>query len=136
MQADVITLTVDETNDGAATPDVDHVYNRFEEHSNRSVYIEDNHQLTSQDKLTLYRTFPKASGNFKGTAKSTFKFAKDFQVLGVDGLASLTSPLIVEVSFSVPVGITVADQMVARQKAIALLDNDTIMASLMDQLMV
>jgi hypothetical protein len=133
MQEDIITLAVDELNDDTT---VNHVFNRFEEYSNRSVYTEDNHQLTSKDLLTLYRTFPKPSGNFKGTAKSTFKFSKDYQVLGVDGVALLTSPLIVEVSFSVPVGVSAADQLIGRQKAISLLDYDDLMTKLMGQLMV
>jgi hypothetical protein len=75
-------------------------------------------------------------GNFKGTAKSAMKFSKDYAVEGVDGIASLTSPLIFEVSCSVPVGIVVADQMISRQRAIALLDGDTLMVKLMNQLMV
>lgn len=128
-----ITLQVDELND---TNLVAHAFSRFEEYQNRSIYTGSNHQLSAQDKLTFYRTFPKVSGNFAGTAKSAFKFAKDYPVDGVDGVASLTSPLIVEVSFSVPVGITVADQLIGRQRAIALLDDDTIMVPLMNQLMV
>lgn len=133
MQAETLQLAVDELNDGNTS---NHDYSRFEEYQNRSVYIGANHSLDSQDKLTLYRTFPKSNGNYKGVAKSSFKFSKDHLVNGVDGLAQLTSPLIVEVSFSVPVGISVADQMIARQRAVALLDNDTVMSALMDQLMV
>jgi hypothetical protein len=131
MQANVITLQVDELNDGN---DVAHPYTRFEEFANRSVYIGASHELVAQDKLTLYRTFQKISGNFRGTAKSALKFSKDYAVDGVDAIASLTSPLIIEVSFSVPVGITVADQLIGRQKAIALLDDDAVMVPLMNQL--
>jgi hypothetical protein len=133
MSDDIITLAVDELND---TNLVDHVFSRFNEFANRSVYTEANHQLSAKDTLTLYRTFPKPSGNFCGTAKSAMKFSQDFEVTGVDGLAALTSPLIVEVSFSVPVGIPVAAQLIGRQRAIALLDDDTIMVPLMNQLMV
>lgn len=133
MLDNVITLAVDELNNDS-TVDVD--FSRFEEFSNRSVYTGEEHQLTAKDTLTFYRTFPKQSGNFKGTAKTAFKFSQDFLVTGADGIASLTSPLIVEVSFSVPVGVTAADQLIGRQRAIALLDDDAIMVALMNQLMV
>lgn len=133
MQDNVLTLAVDELNTDSTT---DHVFSRFEEYQNRSVYTEANHQLSAKDTLTLYRTFPKIAGNFKGTAKCALKFSKDYSVDGVDGVASLTSPLIAEVSFSTPVGISVADQLIMRQRIIAILDDDTFMAKLMNQLMV
>lgn len=133
MQDNVLTLAVDELNTGSTT---DHVFERSDWFQNRSVYAGENHQLTARDTLTLYRSYPKAAGNFPGTAKSSFKFSKDHTILGVDGVASLTSPVIVEVSFSVPVGITAADQLVMRQRAIALLDDDDIMVALMNQLVV
>jgi len=133
MQADVITLAVDELND---TNTVNHVYSRFEEYQNRSVYTHSAHTLESKDTLSLYRTFPKSSGNFKGMAKSAIKFSQDVEVTGVDGITTLTSPIIVEVSFSIPVGATVAEQLIARQRAIAMLDDDTIMVKLNNQLMV
>jgi hypothetical protein len=92
--------------------------------------------LDARDSLTLYRTFQKVNGNFKGTAKSAFKFTWDRSVTGVDGVAALTAPIISEVSFSVPVGVTEADMLICRQRQIALLDDDTIMTALMNQLMV
>lgn len=131
MQANVLTLAVDELNTGSTA---NHVFNRFDLFSNRSVYTEENHQLDAKDTLTLYRTFPKVSGNYKGTAKSALKFSKEYAVDGVDGLASLSSPCIVEVSFSVPVGVADADQLIMRQRVIAILDDDTIMDALMGQL--
>lgn len=133
MQDNVLTLAVDELNNSVT---VDHVFNRFEEHQNRSVYIGASHQLSARDTLTLYRTFPKANGNFKGTGKSALKFTTDKSVEGVDGTTSLTSPIISEVSFSVPVGVSLADMLIARQRLIAILDSDTFMDALMNQLMV
>jgi len=131
MQANTITLAVDELNNASTT---NHVYSRFDEYQNRTVYTEAIHQLTLRDTLSFYRTFPKASGNFKGTAKTTLKFSKDYAVDGVDGVASLIAPLIAEVSFSVPVGVTAAAQMIARQRCISILDDDTVMVALMNQL--
>lgn len=133
MQSDNIVLPVDVLNNG--TP-VNATYTRYEEQANRSVYIGALHTPDARDVLGLYRTFPTKSGNFKGTGKSTVKFTTDVSVLGVDGVSNLTAPIIIDVSFSVPVGVTVADVVEARQRVIALLDNDTIMNSLNIQLMV
>jgi len=133
MQSNTITLAVDVLNNDST---VDYDFTRFEEYQNRSVYIGEDHQLTSRDTLSLYRTFPKSVGNFKGMSKCAAKFSQDIEVTGVDGLAALVAPLILEVSASIPVGATLAQQLVARQRAIALLDDDTIMVALMNQLMV
>jgi hypothetical protein len=127
MQDNVITLAVDELND---TNTVDHVFGRFDEFQNRSVYTGENHQLTARDLLTLYRTHQKVSGNFRGVAKSSCKFTQDFVIDGVDGISQLTSPLIGEINFSIPVGVVVADQLIMRQRMIALLDDDAIMVAL------
>lgn len=133
-QPDVITLAVDTLNNGTTN---DEDYSRFDTGSaNRVVYIGENHSMTTKDTLTLYRTFPKVSGNFRGTAKTAVKFSQDKVVTGVDGVAQLTSPIIVEVSFSIPVGVTEADMLIARQKAIALLDLDTVMDELNGRQMV
>jgi hypothetical protein len=133
MQPNVITLAVDEANDSTL---VDFVLTRFEEYLNRSKYIGADHTLTLRDELSMYRTFQKQNGNFKGVAKSSVKFTRDFEVLGVDGISTLTSPAIVEVSMSLPVGLTTAQIIELRQRAIALLDRDDIMTPLNSQLMV
>lgn len=132
MQDNVLTLAVDEENDGVDP--VNHVYTRFTPFQNRTVYIHSAHELDAREELTLYRTFPKQNGNFKGTAKCSAKFTSDQAVDGVDGVATLTSPIIAEVSFSIPVGVDEATQMIARQRLISLLDDDDIMGSLMNQL--
>jgi len=133
MQPNTITLAVDEANN--STP-VNHVLSRFEESGNRAVYIDADHTVAMKNTCTLYRTFPKASGNFRGVSKSAMKFSTDITVDGVDGESSVVAPVIVEVSFSLPVGATAAQSKLARQKALALLDRDDVMAPLNDQLMV
>jgi hypothetical protein len=133
MQPNEITISVDVANDANL---VNEVYSRFEEYLNRTIYIGDNHALASRNELALYRTFPKQSGNFKGVAKSAFKFTHDVVVPGVDGNTSLTSPIIMEVSFSIPVGAADADVLHARQRLVGLADLDTIMAPLNQKLMV
>lgn len=133
MQANQITLNVDVANNG--TP-VEQIYNRYEETQNRSTYISTSHLPDDRDMFSLYRTFPTKSGNFKGVAKSAIKLTDDVAVAGVDSSTTLTAPTILEISFSVPVGAPVADLKEIRQRAIALLDNDSFMDSLNVQLMV
>jgi hypothetical protein len=127
MLANDITLAVDLLNTGVTT---DEVFSCHERHLNRSVYIGEEHSPASRDNLGFYRTFPKTSGNFKGTCKSALKFTKDFEVEGVDSTTTVTAPAIMEVSFSLPVGLTEAQMLVIRQRAIALLDDDTVMDDL------
>lgn len=133
MQDNVITLSVDELNDANMS---DHVFERIDSFSNRSVYHGESHNLVAVDKFSLYRSYPKVSGNFRGVGKTSVKFTKDYAVTGVDGLAALTSPIIAEVSFSVPVGVSEADQLIIRQRLIAILDDDDVMVSLMNSLVV
>jgi hypothetical protein len=92
--------------------------------------------MLAKDTLSLYRTFPKPSGNFKGVCKTSFKFSKDISVTGVDGVSQLTAPIIVEVAFSLPVGATHAQVLLAQQRALSMLDLDSVMTPLNEQLMV
>lgn len=128
MQPNEITLAVDEANDGNP---VNYVWKRQDWFNNRSVYTGPEHSTVSRCTMGFYRTAPKTSGNFRGVAKGAVKFTLDRVVLGVDGLAQLTSPMILEIGFSLPVGVTLDDQMILRQVAVALLDNDTVCEALM-----
>lgn len=133
MQPNVITLSIDYLNNGTTTEES---YSRFDDFQNRSTYIGENHNPDNRDTLTLYRTFPSKSGNFKGVAKTAAKFSKDIVVAGVDSSTSLTAPIIIETNFSIPVGATDADILKARQRHIALLDLDSVMVALNTQQMV
>lgn len=133
MQPNIIELQVDEANNATL---VQHDYTRFEEFQNRSTYVGENHSVGVKDTLNLYRTFPKPNGNFKGVSKTSAKFSQDVLVDGIDGVSQITAPIIVEIGFSLPVGVTPAQSLLARQKAIALLDLDTVMAALNDIQMV
>lgn len=133
MQPNTVTLDVDVLNNGTTE---EQVYTRYEEAQNRTAYIGTTHVPDARDILTIYRTFPTRSGNFKGVAKSSVKFTKDVEVAGADSSTTLTSPIILDLSFSVPVGATAADVKVARQRLLALLDDDTFMDGLNIQLMV
>lgn len=133
MQPNTLTLAVDVLNNG--TP-VNVTYSRFEEYQNRSVYVDAAHTMAQKSTLSLYRTFPKQSGNFRGVTKSSIKFSRDFNVSGVDGTSTIVSPFIAEVSFSIPLGVTDAEILEIRQRIIALLDTDSIMTPLNSMLMI
>lgn len=133
MQPDSITLSVDAANDGNPA---NQVFTRYAEYDNRSEYIGADHSIALKDELKFYRTQPKPNGNFKGTARSTCKFSKDYAVPGVDETTTVASPVIVEVSFSCPVGVSSADITEMRQRAVSLLDDDTVMVALNELLMI
>lgn len=133
MQADALQLSVDATNTGAPSTET---YTRYEEFQNRASYIGVGHTPDDRDLMAIYRTFPTKAGNFKGTGKSAVKLTRDVQVAGVDSSTTITSPIILDCSFSVPVGTPVAELKHARQRMIAILDDDIFMDSLNVQLMV
>lgn len=129
MQPNTISLDVDTLNDGTTV--VTEVLTRDDFFGTRSVYISSNHNVNGpRETLTFYRTYPKVNGNFPGTSKVAMKFSYDHAVDGVDGVSTLSLPLIMEVSASVPVGVTAAQSLVMRQRALALLDHDTVQNAL------
>lgn len=130
MQDNTITLAVDVANN-ATLVDID--FTRFDQYVNRTVYTAETHTLANPDTLTLYRTFPKASGNYPGQAKAATKFSRNIVVTGLDG-SNVIGPQIIEVSVSNPVGASLAQQLEMRQRAMALLDRDDVMVGLTSQL--
>lgn len=133
MQPDQLVLAVDVANNGTL---VSETFTRYEEYQNRSKYIGSGHTPGSRNEFGIYRSFPTKTGNFKGVGKTSVKLTIDKSVVGVDSSTSITAPVILEVSFSVPVGVSDADMKHYRQRLIALLDSDTFMDSLNLQLMV
>lgn len=119
-----ITLAVDKLNNGTL---VEQAFRRFDEYQNRTVYTGPSHTLDSKDTMTLYRTPPKPSGNFRGTAKTSIKFSRDSVILGRDGV-NVIAPEIGEINFSLPVGTSPADAIILRQRMIAALDHAFIVA--------
>jgi len=132
MQENTITVPVDLLNTGSTT---DEVYRRQEENAGKSVYIlEAVHSLIKRHMFSLFRTHPKKVGNFRGMAKSAVKFTQDLDIPGVDSTTTLTTPLIAEASFSIPVGATAAQVLEARQRLVAILDDDVVMVRLSEQM--
>lgn len=126
MLSDSITLVIDDDHDGGTAP-VELVYSRADYVSGRSMYISGDHSPSRHDTLKFFRTLPKPSGNFPGVEKSAAKFSKTFEVVGVDQSTTLLAPAIVEVSWSLPVGLTEAQQLALRQRVIALLNDEGVM---------
>lgn len=133
MLNDTLVLPVDLVNTGTTT---DKTYSRFDEVSGRSTYIATNHSPASRDLVQFSRSLPKRAGNFKGVSKSSVKFTRDVNVPGFDSTTTISAPIIIEVSFSVPVGVDASSVLEARQTAIAALDMDTVMDALNIQGMV
>jgi hypothetical protein len=134
-QPNTITLSVDTLNDGTTV--VDEVYTRYEDYPTRSIYIGEDHSVNDgRETLTFYRTEPKVSGNYRGSAKVSYKFTKDFAVDGADGVSSIVAPFIAEVKFSIPVGVASADALLVRQRLVSLTDLDSVKTPLFGQLMI
>lgn len=127
MQPNTITLSVDHSNNG--TPSNEE-FQRHEEQINRTTYRGPDHSVASPNTLQLYRTLPKRSGSYLGSAKVSFKFTEAATVKNAEGL-DIQAPRIAEVSFSVPVGDTAINELALRQRLIALLDSDPVMTPLM-----
>jgi hypothetical protein len=121
-----ITLPVDLINDGNFT---DYDYERSSTYENRSTFQGEDHDPQSRDLLQFYRTAAKPTPTFRGVQKSAVKFTMDKTVTAPNG-DPIVAPVIIEVSFSVPIGVSIADEIIARQRVIALLDQDDIMNDL------
>lgn len=127
MLPNQIVLTVD-----PGTGSVTKTYDRYAEGGDRTVYKEQNGSLVTKDHLTFYRTLPKRNGNFLGVAKSAAKFHVDETVVDAEG-NNTTAPVIIQVSLSVPVGVTAVTTDLLRRYLAALLIHDD-MDKLVDNL--
>lgn len=128
MLNDTIVLPVDKLNDGTPT---DKTFTRSSEFQNRSVYSGPLHSAVEKDTLSFYRSYEKRNGNFLGVFKASVKLSQDMNVPGYDNTTTINAPSIIEVNFSIPVGVTAAQMLEQRQAIIALLDNDTVMTELL-----
>lgn len=130
MQDNTITLAVDVANNGTS---VDQVFNRYLEETNRTTYRGPGDTLVERNQMAFYRTPPKRSGNYLGSAKSGVKLTLDIDVVQADGTTT-KAPIIVDLSFSVPVGANPVVSKNRRQHALAVLDREDIIGKLMDAL--
>ena len=103
MLNDSITLTLP----NGGTP-VNVNITRIDVLQNRSVSHEPAHKTTVRKTVGFYRTLPKRSGDFLGVAKSAVKSTLDMTVQNAKG-EPVISPMIGEISFSIPIGAVEAD---------------------------
>lgn len=126
-QSDPLIISVDAANNSLPANET---YNRSTSlGENRILYRLDGTDPDDRDELSLARSFPKRSGNFRGVKRTSCKFTKDIAVPGVDGV-NVSTAIIVECSFSIPIGTPDATVLHLRQKVVGMLDNDTIMDKL------
>lgn len=130
MLDNVITLSVDETKDGATTADVDHTYSRYDTYNARSIFHDGDHLPDMRKELTFYRTSAKSNGNFRGVQKSAAKFTTDISVVGVDSETTVIAPIIFEISASIPLGATEEQVVLEQQKVAAALADASLMVDL------
>jgi hypothetical protein len=130
--SDTITLSVDVANDGNL---VNSIFTKARTLLNgaRTLFFGPTHETSLPDTLAIYVSDAKPNGNFKGVTRPGLKRTSTIVVPGIDPTTSITSPLIGNVEFSVPVGATSEECMILRQELIAALDDDTIMEPLMMQ---
>ena len=129
MQDSTITLPVDKTDTDTL---VDVVFSRQEEYLHRSLYISADHKPDNRDTLGIYRSPIKPTSAYKGVMRTSCKFTKDVSVLNPVG-ETITSPMIAEISFSVPVGTSDADRLELAQRVGALALYRAVIAGLIDQ---
>jgi len=129
MQADSLTLAVDTLNNGTTS---NQTFTAISRETNKSTYSRSDASSANRRDLAFLRKFPTRSGNFLGATKVTFKFTDTYSVQGVDS-NPLSTLLVGEVSFSIPVGVAAADAKEFRQRLLAVLDNDTVMDKLMNR---
>jgi hypothetical protein len=122
MIGNELTVNVDLANSGSTTP-VE--FKLDESYLHRNVYTGPNHSVGSRRLLGTYRTRPTISGNYRGTSKTAVKLTRDVPVLGADGVSTITSPRIIEVSISDPLGSPEASLVEDLQTIVALMDNNT-----------
>lgn len=107
MQSSTISVTFDDFDDLTIGP-VDYELFRSLSEKSSSIYRTTAETAASLDRLQLYVTDPKPSGNFLGQMKSALKFTRGHQV--VDALNNvIIRNSIIEIKVSVPVGIGEAD---------------------------
>lgn len=77
----------------------------------KSTYLGDDHSPILRDMVQFYSSPAKPSGNSRGSHKCSVKFTKDYEVDERSGDGTVVKPSIVQVSFSLPIGMTEAQRL-------------------------
>jgi hypothetical protein len=97
---------------------------------NRSTYGEEithtggaTHTDAMRNQVQFYRTYAKRSGSSRGSFKGAVKFTRDVAVDNADGSGQIVLPALLEISTSLPVGMSHAEiSNLRRRAALFLLD--------------
>lgn len=130
-QPATIELTVDYDGEGSGTAATEE-WSNFDRLSNRSVYHSDAHTPILRDTLTIYRTLPKPTPTFYGVQKSAVKLSMDVTVAIPNG-ETTRSPIIFELSASIPVGASSADVLKQEERIKGLIYNRDFMTRLFEK---
>lgn len=84
-------------------------YTRFREELDKTTYTGPLHTASMRDLLQVYRSAAKRAGESRGVQKSEQKLTRDVSVANASGTGTIVQPLIVAISWSVPVGCPDAD---------------------------
>jgi len=131
MQANTITVQTDAAGDDVIVPEV---YTRAQETLNKTTYEGPQHSLVLRDILQLSRVAPKPNSISRGSAKTKIKFTLDVEVANPKGDGTITMAAIGEVSYSLPIGMTVADQMILCERLHALSGDQVVRTPLVERL--
>jgi hypothetical protein len=101
------------------------VVSRHEEQLNRSTYITPTHTPSNRGMVQLYRTPSKRAGSYLGTSKTMVKVTNDTTVPNADGSGNVVTPIIMELSASVPVGTSEADRELALKTLVGFFFDET-----------
>lgn len=125
MLPSTITLAVDRLNNGTTTPET---WTRYDADSSqgKAVYHGPTHSFAERQELAFLRKLPVKNGDFLGTARPAQKFTSTVSVVNAKG-ETVKALYVREITESIPVGMTAAQLLVERQRAIALMDQDSIM---------
>lgn len=116
-----VTLSVDVDGDGL-TP-VDELFENARRQDYKGEYIGENHTSLMRDTMTTYYTPPKPTSAFYGVDKAAIKFSMDVDVPTPTGV-NTRSPVIFQLSGSVPVGASDADKVHVVQRVRAFVHSD------------
>lgn len=88
-----------------------------------SIYTGPSHTFLAEDTIQIQTFLPQRAGNFNGVVKSSAKIRETQVIPGFDSTTTVSTPAILKIETSLPVGISTASITEIRNRAIALLDH-------------